>query len=69
MNLEDLLRMLQALAPVLLVWPVFAAAFFWLEKMSQHSPHSYSTQDTPYRAQGNDCKCPVANCSICGEGR
>lgn len=32
-------------------------------------PHSYSTENSREVTSGKDCKCPVANCAICGEGR
>jgi hypothetical protein len=69
MTLEDLIRILHAVAPVLAVMLVIAWILFWLEKKGQHLPHSYSTASRHKPASGETRKCAVANCSICGEGR
>lgn len=66
---EELIRILEAAAPVLAVMAVVAWILFKLDRAGQHPPHSYSTENPLEVTPVKPCKCPVANCSICGEAK
>jgi hypothetical protein len=71
MTLDELIRILQAVAPVLAVMAVIAWLLFWLDRKTENTLHQYpnSQADGCGRESGETRNCPVANCSICGEGR
>lgn len=66
---EPIFYIIVAMAFVSAVWAIAAFILFHLGESSQHLPHQYSTENSHEVTSGKSCICPVANCSICGEGR
>jgi hypothetical protein len=71
MTLDELIRIAEAMAPVLSLMAVISWLLFWLDRKTENTLHQYPNfpSECCERESGETRNCPVANCSICGEGR